>query len=43
MKTHAPARRLDGNYPKGVAVVIGGSGGIGKGICLALAKSGASV
>jgi NAD(P)-dependent dehydrogenase (short-subunit alcohol dehydrogenase family) len=43
MQTHAPVRQLDGNYPEGVAVVIGGSGGIGKGICLALAKRGASV
>lgn len=32
-----------GNYPSGVAVVIGGSGGIGKGICLALAAHGAQV
>jgi NAD(P)-dependent dehydrogenase (short-subunit alcohol dehydrogenase family) len=35
--------QFDGNYPEGVAVVIGGSGGIGKGICLALAERGANV
>ena len=35
--------KFDGNYPEGVAVVIGGSGGIGKGICLALAEHGARV
>jgi len=35
--------QFDGNYPEGVAVVIGGSGGIGKGICLALAERGATV
>jgi NAD(P)-dependent dehydrogenase (short-subunit alcohol dehydrogenase family) len=35
--------QFDGNYPDGVAVVIGGSGGIGKGICLALAQRGAHV
>jgi 3-oxoacyl-[acyl-carrier protein] reductase len=36
-------QQFDGNYPEGVAVVIGGSGGIGKGICLALAERGANV
>jgi NAD(P)-dependent dehydrogenase (short-subunit alcohol dehydrogenase family) len=41
MKT--ATHQLDGNYPEGVAVVIGGSGGIGKGICLALAERGANV
>lgn len=37
------AQQPDGDYPRGVAVVIGGSGGIGKGICMALAERGASV
>lgn len=39
MQTHAPPRQLDGDYPDGVAVVIGASGGIGKGICLAIAQT----
>ena len=43
MQTKATLTPSDGNYPSGVAVVIGGSGGIGKGICLALAAQGAQV
>jgi NAD(P)-dependent dehydrogenase (short-subunit alcohol dehydrogenase family) len=43
MNTHQAMQPIDGNYPEGVAVVIGGSGGIGKGICLALARRGARV
>lgn len=43
MHAHPTTQQLDGDYPEGVAVVIGGSGGIGKGICLALAKRGAKV
>lgn len=43
MNTHQVIQPIDGNYPEGVAVVIGGSGGIGKGICLELARRGARV
>ena len=43
MNTHQAMQPSDGNYPEWVAVVIGGSGGIGKGICLALARRGARV
>jgi NAD(P)-dependent dehydrogenase (short-subunit alcohol dehydrogenase family) len=43
MQTNSTLPPPHGNYPLGVAVVIGGSGGIGKGICLALAAQGAQV
>ena len=43
MQTKTTLTPANGNYPSGVAVVIGGSGGIGKGICLALAAQGAQV
>ena len=43
MQTNSTLPPTHGNYPLGVAVVIGGSGGIGKGICLALAAQGAQV
>ncbi len=43
MQTNSTLPPLHGTYPSGVAVVIGGSGGIGKGICLALAAQGAQV
>ena len=43
MQTNASLPPPQGSYPPGVAVVIGGSGGIGKGICLALAAQGAQV
>ena len=34
---------LSGDFPAGVAVVFGGSGGIGQGICLALGERGCNV
>ncbi len=34
---------MDANFKSGVAVVIGGSGGIGRAICVALAQSGSDV
>ena len=43
MQSQTTSTPSGGNYPSGVAVVIGGSGGIGKGICLALAANGAQV
>jgi NAD(P)-dependent dehydrogenase (short-subunit alcohol dehydrogenase family) len=43
MQTNSSVTPSHGNYPTGVAIVIGGSGGIGKGICLALAAKGAQI
>lgn len=41
MSLSPPPRRVD--FPEGVAVVIGGSGGIGSAICAALAEAGTDV
>jgi len=43
MKDSVPIVQADNDFPKGVAVVVGGSGGIGSEICKKLAESGSNV
>ena len=43
MNDLAQARQSNNDFPDGVAVVVGGSGGIGNAICMKLAESGANV